>query len=258
MTQPGEPDRTTPLRVAVVPGIMPDRWARVWEQRHPTVPLQLLPVPEHEQLSALREDRVEMAFVRDADEHQGLHLIPLYEELSVVVLPREHPWAEAEELALADLSEEHLLQDAGSVPGWDEVADEVRDGNRLVLPEMTVRQSVEVVASGTGIIVVPMSVARVHQRKDVVAVPVTDLPLHPVGLAWPRGAELTDPRIEDFIGVVRGRTARSSRGAATGPSEPGVQPGKGASSSQRTAGRPAKGRSPRGASGRRGGRGRRR
>jgi hypothetical protein len=68
------------------------------------------------------------------------------------------------------------------------------------------------VASGSGIVVVPMSVARLHHRKDVVHRPVTGVAASRVGLAW--RADDEDPRIEDFIGIVRGRTERSTRGAA--------------------------------------------
>jgi DNA-binding transcriptional LysR family regulator len=237
----------------MVPGVMPDRWARTWAQRHPGTALELVPVEDSDQLAVLRSGTVQMAFVRDVGEHDGLHLIPLYAELGVVVLPRDHPWAEATELALADLSEEHLLQDPAEVPGWAEIAAEVNDGTRLDLPTMTTRQAVEVVASGTGVVVVPMSVARLHHRRDVVAVPVVDLPQHPVGLAWPRGQEESDPRIEDFIGIVRGRTARSSRGK----SEPATDASPARKQRDRAAPRPGRGRGGAGApqrGGRRGGR----
>jgi hypothetical protein len=58
--------------------------------------------------------------------------------------------------------------------------------------------------------IVPMSLARLHQRKDVAFRPVTGVEQSPVGLAWLR--ERDDPDIQAFIGIVRGRTARSSRG----------------------------------------------
>ena len=40
---------------------------------------------------------------------------------------------------------------------------------------MTEREAVETVAAGTGIVILPMSVARLHHRKDVVTRPVVDL-----------------------------------------------------------------------------------
>ena len=65
-------------------------------------------------------------------------------------------------------------------------------------------------AAGTGVAVVPMSVARLHHRKDLTYRTVTDLPPTQVGLAWLVDNE--DPRIQTFIGIVRGRSERSSRG----------------------------------------------
>lgn len=208
---------TSVLRIAIVPGVTPGKWVRVWEQRHPEVRIELVLVEEVEQTVVLHDGRADMALVRLPADREGLHLIPLYREVAVAVLPKEHPFAEEPELALADLAEEHLLQEPDEVPGWAEVADEVRDGTRLDLRAMSLREAVEVVASGTGFLVVPMSVARLHHRKDVVAVPLPELPGTQVGLAW--RADVEDPRLEDFVGVVRGRTARSSRGADS-PSAP--------------------------------------
>ena len=55
-----------------------------------------------------------------------------------------------------------------------------------------------------------MSVARLHHRKDTAYRPVTDLPPTKVGLAWL--VDNDDARVQAFIGIVRGRTERSSRG----------------------------------------------
>jgi DNA-binding transcriptional LysR family regulator len=75
---------------------------------------------------------------------------------------------------------------------------------------MGLEDAVEAVAGGTGVLIVPMSVARLHQRKDATYRPVVDLPTTKVGLAWLVDNE--DPRVQTFIGIVRGRTERSSRG----------------------------------------------
>src|SRR6185312_10611957 len=60
-----------------------------------------------------------------------------------------------------------------------------------------------------GLLVVPQSLARLHHRRDLTYRPVVDAPGSGVGLAWP-DAENTE-LMEEFIGVVRGRTANSSR-----------------------------------------------
>jgi hypothetical protein len=57
--------------------------------------------------------------------------------------------------------------------------------------------------------VVPMSLARLHARRDRTYRPVTDRPSTTIGLAWLESND--DPRVQTFIGIVRGRSARSSR-----------------------------------------------
>ena len=192
------------LKIGFVPGVTPDKWARTWREREPGIPLELSLVEEPDQEGALREGRVDMCFVRLPVDREGLHLVPLYDEVPVVVVPVDHPVAAYDEIPLADLADEQLV--AGDVPGWDEL----RTAEPLAFPEMTLKQAFEVVASGTGVAIVPMSVARLHHRRDVTFRPVTDLPATKVGLAWL--VDNDDPRIQDFIGIVRGRTERSSRG----------------------------------------------
>ena len=194
-----------PWRIGFVPGVTPDKWARVWREREPGSPLELVPVGEEDQRAVLDDHRVDMCLVRLPIDTDGLHLIPLYVERAVVVAPREHPVAAYDEVPLADLAHEQLV--AGDVPGWEAL----RTAEPLPFPELTLPEALEVVASGTGIAIVPMSLARLHHRRDLVHRPVPDLPGTRIGLAWPAARE--DERVERFIGVVRGRTARSSRGA---------------------------------------------
>ncbi len=175
------------FRVAIVEGVTPDKWVRRWAARHASEPLDVVLVPEADQVAVLHDGRARLSFVRLPADREGLHLIPLWSEVQVVVLSKEHPLAEFDELEQADLADE------------------------LVLSELPARTAVETVAAGTGIVYLPMSVARMHQRKDVRAVPVPELEETQVGLAWRVDDE--DPRIEEFIGIVRGRTERSSRGA---------------------------------------------
>ena len=177
------------LRISIVPGVTPGKWARTWEQRRPRDPVTVTLLEQGAQLDLLFAGEVEIAFVRLPVDEEGLHVVPLYAELPVAVVPRDHAAAELDSVAAAEVAEE-----------------------LLDLPDLTAKQAVEVVAGGAGITVVPMSVARLYHRKDVAAVPVTDRPETQVAVAWRKDAG--DPRIEEFIGVVRGRTSRSSRGSA--------------------------------------------
>ena len=200
----------TAFRVGFAPGVMPDKWARAWAARMPRRPLDLVPLGDRDGVAMVRAGELAMCFVRLPVERDGLHLIPLYDEQPVVVVAREHPVAAYDEIDVTDLADEHLLQDPETVPAWRDVATEVRDGTRYPVPEMGLRQAVESVAAGVGIVIVPMSLARLHHRKDVVAVPVTGVPTTKVGLTW--RVDDQDERVQTFIGVVRGRTASSSRG----------------------------------------------
>jgi DNA-binding transcriptional LysR family regulator len=76
-------------------------------------------------------------------------------------------------------------------------------------PPAAIQDAVETVAAGIGVVLAPMSLARLHARKDVAARPVRDAPVSTVALAWPREATTAD--VDAFVGIVRGRTANSSR-----------------------------------------------
>jgi DNA-binding transcriptional LysR family regulator len=202
-----------PFRIAFVPGVTPGKWSRIWAERETGNPLELIPVDEHDQVSVLHDARADMSFVRLPVDDAGLHLIPLYREVPVVVVPVDHPVALFDEIAVDELADEHLLQNPDAVPEWRDISSAVRDGTRVDVPPMSVKQAIETIAAGTGIVIVPMSVARLHNRKDVAYRPVTGVAESQIGLAWSSATE--DPRIETFIGIVRGRTARSSRSMET-------------------------------------------
>jgi len=211
VTSEPAPDGARPLRVAFVPGVTPDKWSRTWAERVPAVPLELTPVEVPEQTAVLYDGRMDMCFLRLPVEAEDLHVIPLYEEVPVVVVPKGHFVEAAEEVSVVDLADEHLLQDPDDVPEWRDVSTVLRDGSRVAVPPLTIREAIETVAAGVGIVIVPASVARLHQRKDVAQRPVTDVAPSRVGLAW-RVSDTGDERVETFIGIVRGRRATSSRG----------------------------------------------
>jgi DNA-binding transcriptional LysR family regulator len=189
-----------PFRVGFVTGATPDKWARAWRERR-REPLELVPVLEAEQEDGVRNGSLDMALVRLPVDRDGLHCIPLYAEVPVVIAGAEHFVAAADEVSLADLADEQLVRPHTS--GWRP------DADQLDWPPMSEKDAIETVAAGTGVVIVPMSIARLHQRKDIVQRPVTDLDPTRIGLIW-----LLDRDGEDtqaFVGVVRGRSANSSR-----------------------------------------------
>jgi hypothetical protein len=214
---------TDPFRVEFVPGVTPDKWLRVWGQRLPDSPLEAAPVDDAEALTHVRDGTSSMVLLRLPVDRDGLHVIPLYEEVPVVVVAKEHVVAAFDEVDVTDLGEEVLMQDPALVPEWAAVATSEARDRSAAMPPMTTKQAVSVVATGSGIVVVPMSVARLHHRKDVVHRPVTGVAPSRVGLAW--RVDDDDPRIEDFIGIVRGRTERSTRGGTSEPASSQVADG---------------------------------
>ncbi|GLI27918.1 LysR family transcriptional regulator [Agromyces rhizosphaerae] len=177
------------LRLTYVEGVSPAKWLRAWADRRPDLPLEAARVPEAEQLAGVEAGDIDLAFVRLPVATDGLHAIPLWEEVAVVVAPKDHAIAAVDEVVLADLDDEPRAPVQPSPEG-----------------------TIELVAAGTGVAIVPHSIARLHHRRDVAAVPVTDAPTTRIALVW--RVERDDDDIQEFVGVVRGRTARSSRGAA--------------------------------------------
>lgn len=182
--------------VGLVPGVVPTKWFRVWAERVRSPELVGVPLEEEQQVAALADGRARMVLARLPLEAaagltpEELHVVRLYEEQPVVVVPRDHLVTAVDEVELADVAEELLTDD--DVPAGASTA-----------------QRIAVVAAGQGHLLVPMSVARAHQRKDLAWRPVTDAEPTTVALVWPRADD--DPLCQELVGITRGRTARSSR-----------------------------------------------
>lgn len=206
VTPTEEPLPPGPLRLGTIPGATPGKWVDTWQERMPRTRLELVPISVADQADALHRGEVDVAILRLPIDADGLHVIPLYEEQPVVVCARDSHLTAADELTASDLDGEVL------VTPLDDVLAFTTDGviaPRFAPPETT-EDAVAVVASGVGIAVMPMSLARLHARKDVDVRRLVDGPTSRVALAW--DADRTDPLIDTFVGIVRGRSARSSRG----------------------------------------------
>jgi DNA-binding transcriptional LysR family regulator len=171
----------------------------------PRTDLELIPLAVADQRRALLDGEVDAALVRLPIDRDGLHVIALYDEVPVVVCAKDSHLTAAEELSLTDLAGEVLV-----VPQDDVLAIEVPGtvAPRFAPPKDTA-EAIATVAAGVGIVVVPMSLARLHHRKDADYRPLVDGPTSTVALAWV--ADRTTVAVDTFVGIVRGRTANSSR-----------------------------------------------
>lgn len=228
------------FRLAYVPGVTPAKWVRIWNERLPGTPLVLTQVPAAEADALLRAGEADAGFVRLPVDRDFFSAIPLYTEDTVVVVPKDHVITAAEEVTLADLADEVLFHPLDDVFDWDAPPGEPGFERPATTPD-----ALELVAANVGLLIVPQSLARLYHRKDLTYRTVVDAPQSRIALAWPEDA--TTDRVEDFIGIVRGRTVNSTRGRAT-PPEPKQQKKKPAQDSSRQksgrpTGRPVRGRS---------------
>ncbi|MEU6281550.1 LysR family transcriptional regulator substrate-binding protein [Streptomyces sp. NPDC047028] len=193
------------FRLAYVPGVTPAKWVRIWNERLPGIPLTLTQVPAPHTDGVLRAGEADAAFVRLPVDRTYFSAIPLYTETTVVVVPKDHLITAADEVTLADLADEVLFHPLDDVFDWAAPPGEPAFERPATTPD-----AVELVAANVGLLVVPQSLARLYHRKDLTYRPVVDAPQSSVALAWPE--EATTDLVEDFIGIVRGRTVNSSRG----------------------------------------------
>lgn len=178
------------------------------------MPLDLIGVTAASAAGQVRDKEIDAVLLRLPADREGLHAIPLYAETTVVVVPKDHAIAAADEVSTADLADEVVLHP------HDDTLDWARPPGKLAShrPDTTA-EAVELAAAGVGVLVVPQSLARLHHRRDLTYRPVTDAPQSRVALSWLEGE--TSDLMEQFIGIVRGRTVNSTRGQQeTGKQQP--------------------------------------
>lgn len=175
------------LRIGQVFGVTLTTWRGRWEARFPGVALEVVAVADADQRRVLDEGSVDACFVRLPLDTTGLRVIRLYEEVTVAWASKDHGITLYDELTLADLEGE-------------DIRSEVTDATLLEA------------VFGDALLLVPMSVARSHSRRDFVVVPVTDAPTTGIALAF--RPEADGELLQEFIGIVRGRTVNSSRSTA--------------------------------------------
>lgn len=198
-----ESDEPRTFRLGVVPGATPGKWIDAWKQRMPHVPVELVPMEVADQREAL--DDLDAALVRLPLNDESLHVITLYDEVPVVVASIESHLLAADELTIADLAGEIVMVPADGPLGPIDIPGALAPS----FAPLAVAEAIATAATGTGIVIVPMSLARMHHRKDAGHRPLVDGPTSTVALAWRRDRTTLD--VETFIGIVRGRTSNSSR-----------------------------------------------
>ncbi|MFG2602188.1 LysR family transcriptional regulator substrate-binding protein [Streptomyces sp. NPDC048514] len=225
------------FRLAYAPGVTPAKWVKVWNERLPDIPLTLVQAAAAEVPELLREGDADVGLVRLPVDRTFFSAIPLYTETTVVIVPKDHLITAVDEVTLADLEDEVLFHPLDDVFDWDSPPGEPAFERPATTPD-----AVELVAANVGLLVVPQSLARLHHRRDLTYRPVSDAPRSSVALSWPE--EATTDLVEEFIGIVRGRTVNSTRGrtqAKAGAEQQGKQAEPGSTRQKKPAGAKAAG-----------------
>jgi DNA-binding transcriptional LysR family regulator len=196
--------------------VTPAKWVKVWNERLPGIPLTLVQAAAAEVPELLRAGEADVGLVRLPVDRTFFSAIPLYTETTVVIVPKDHLVTAVDEVTLADLGDEVLFHPLDDVFDWDSPPGEPAFERPATTPE-----AIELVAANVGLLVVPQSLARLYHRRDLTYRPVVDAPQSSVALSWPE--EATTDLVEDFIGIVRGRTVNSTRGRTPAKAGAGQQ-----------------------------------
>ncbi|MBD0674252.1 LysR family transcriptional regulator [Streptomyces sp. CBMA156] len=148
---------TRRLAVAFSPGLHVSDAIRAFTARHPDVGIDVVPARWWEPDAPLRDGRCQVGYLRRPFDDAGLRTVPIGREPRVACMPAAHPLARRAELTSADLDGERML-------------------DTPTRRTSSLEEKLELIASGHGIALVPLSVARAYSRPDLAHRPVTDAP----------------------------------------------------------------------------------
>jgi DNA-binding transcriptional LysR family regulator len=189
---------TVTFTVGFMPGLTVTEPVRALGAAHPDISVEVLRTDWTDQIAVLHDGRADIGYVRMPVDLTGLQSSLLFTEPRVAVLPTSHRLAGKEKVSIHDLADEHLLQHPEAVPEWQAVATELRDGRRpSFVDARSVEEKLERVAADKGFSVLPESTASYYQRPDVAWVPITDIALNEVRLAWVSAQR--NPLIAEFV-----------------------------------------------------------
>ncbi len=181
--------------VGFLPGLIVSAAIRVLASRHPSLVVDVVRTDGRDQTDVVHDGRVDVSFVRLPVDRRGLQVRPLLAEPRVAVLPVGHRLAHRRSIGVSDLAGEHLLQDPDAVPEWRDVA----TGPGRTPTASTAEERFDHVAAGAGVLVLPLSVAAFHARRDLTSVPIDDIGPSHVCLAW--DASRRSPLIHEFAAI---------------------------------------------------------
>jgi DNA-binding transcriptional LysR family regulator len=192
-----------PARFAVgfMPGIHATPMIREFARRAPYLSIDVVFTSITDQVDFLIDGRVDVCFVRLPLADDTFTVLPLFPEPRVAAVPSSHPLAGSPAIEIKQVSDLPLLQDPSEVPEWRGVVAELQPppvSDRQHRP--TIEESLERVALGAGIFVLPAGLADFYRRDDISYVPLQDVAARMVALAYHK--HRTMPELGQFAELV--------------------------------------------------------
>lgn len=179
------------LRLSFVTGTQPGKWCARYRR---ATTHGLSEIGDDDPFALLEAGKCDLALMRLPDERVGdaHHVVVLYEEAPGVAVPKESVYV----IAGGDLT-------------YEDIESEIV--NFRYAPSANIgelRDALSVVAANVGVALAPRPLLRMLSRKQVAVRGINGEPTR-IALVWERRAD--NDAIQDFVGVAKGRTIRSSR-----------------------------------------------
>jgi DNA-binding transcriptional LysR family regulator len=193
------------LRISFVghgAGELGSEMLRRFSERYPAVDIELVSAATLEELQRLvLERQTDLGFVWLPLLFEELTSVTVTQEQKVVTVPRDHPFAEKDEVRARDVAAEPIVAPWDHYPAefvaeW--LADFRPEGRRADDPNaMSIEECMSFVIRGVALWVVPESVPRFYPRPEVAFVPIADVAPARIALAW--RSEAPTPTVAAFV-----------------------------------------------------------
>ncbi len=206
------------LAIGFVPSadldVMP-RVLKVWTARFPYVEIELHSLLPTAQVEALREERIQIGFLRLPVDTAGLVVEPIMREPLIVALPRAHRQARSARVRLTDLSEDTMILFRSDVaPEYHDVflsACRRAGFTPKVLHPGSMQANLGLVSAGLGVALLPASIRNLRRAGVVYRPLAPPVPVVEMAIAYRR--EERSAVLAAFLDVLRevvGRRKRAS------------------------------------------------
>jgi DNA-binding transcriptional LysR family regulator len=186
-------------------GELTSRARAEFARRHPGVRVEPKRFDWGQEAAALRDGRVDVAFVWLPADLTGMRSEIVHVERRVAGLPRAHALAGRDGISVLEVNDEPLMWTQRAPREWVDwwAVNPRPDGSspRWGPTNDNVEEMLEQVAEGTAICFASSSMASFYARPDLAWVPLTDVEPLRVALAWPE--QTSDPLVAGFVQVVR-------------------------------------------------------